>query len=206
MSHFVVMVIGDNPEQQLAPYNENLEAPEYLVGEVSEHDKQRVLDCYNKNREKPYTDFDKCYADNSEDWNGNRFHKNENGVWCEYSTYNPNSKWDWYLLGGRWSGSHFELKPSAKSGVLGEPSWTNPTNRGYDAALKGDIDFTATTIEQFAPYAMVKDGQWYAKGEMGWWGVTTQTYCSDDEWRDKVWELVQPLPDDTLISFYDCHI
>lgn len=98
------------------------------------------------------------------------------------------------------------MKPGAKSGVLGEPSWTNPTNRGYDAALKGDIDFTATTKEQFSPYAMVKDSQWYAKGKMGWWGVTIQTYYSDDEWRDKVWELVQSLPDDTLISFYDCHI
>lgn len=206
MSHFVVMVIGDNPEQQLAPYAENLEVPEYLVEEVSEHDKQRMLDYYNENCEKPYTDFDKCYADNGEDWDGNRLRKNENGIWCEYSTYNPNSQWDWYLLGGRWSGSHFKLKPGAKSGVLGEPSWTNPTNRGYDAALKGDIDFTATTKEQFAPYAMVKDGQWYAKGKMGWWGVTTQAYCSDDEWRDKVWELVQSLPDDTLISFYDCHI
>lgn len=63
MSHFVVMVIGDNPEQQLAPYDENLEVPEYLVEEVSEHDKQRMLDYYNENREKPYTDFDKCYAD-----------------------------------------------------------------------------------------------------------------------------------------------
>lgn len=200
------MVIGDNPEQQLAPYSENLEVPEYLVEEVSEHDKQRMLDYYNENREKPYTDFDNCYADNGEDWNGNSYRKNEDGVWCEYSTYNPNSKWDWYLLGGRWSGRHFKLKPGVKSGVLGEPSWTNPTNRGYDAALKGDIDFTATAKEQFAPYAMVKDSQWYAKGKMGWWGVTTETYFSDEEWINKVWEMVMALPDDALISFYDCHI
>lgn len=40
MSHFVVMVIGDNPEQQLAPYDENLEVPEYCDGEVSDADKK----------------------------------------------------------------------------------------------------------------------------------------------------------------------
>lgn len=206
MSHFVVMVIGDNPEGQLAPYDENLEVPEYLVEEVSERDKQSMLDYYNTEREEPYMDFDKCYAANGEDWNNNKYHRNENGVWCEYSTYNPNSKWDWYKLGGRWSGDHFKLKPGAKSGICGTPSWINSAKKGCDAALKGDIDFNATTKEQFTPFAMVKDGQWYAKGEMGWWGVVTETYCTDEEWRDKIWELVQSLPDDTLISFYDCHI
>lgn len=200
------MVIGQDPEKQLAPYNENLEAPEYLVGEVSENDKQRMLEYYNATRKEPYRDFEKCYADHGEAWNNNEYHKDEDGVWREYSTYNPNSKWDWYQLGGRWSGEHFTLKPDAKSGVIGESSWAHPTDKGYDAALKGDIDFEATDKEQFAPFALVMDGQWHAKGEMGWWGIRTKTYCSDEEWRDKVWELVQSLPDDTLISFYDCHI
>jgi hypothetical protein len=41
---------------------------------------------------------------------------------------------------------------------------------------------------------------------MGWWGVTTKTYFTDEEWTNKVWEMVMALPDNTLISFYDCHI
>lgn len=200
MSHFVVMVVGDNPEKQLAPFDENLEVPEYCVGEVSDADKKSMMDYYKSDN------FDECYAQYGEDWDRGICRKNENGIWCEYSTYNPNSKWDWYKLGGRWSGQHLMLKPGAKSGVVGSPSWTNPTQAGYDAALKGDIDFNATTKEQFAPYALIKDGVWYAKGRMGWWGVTTETYHSDEEWIEKCWEMVKELPDDTLISFYDCHI
>ena len=30
MSHFTVLVIGENYEEQLAPYDEQLETPEYL--------------------------------------------------------------------------------------------------------------------------------------------------------------------------------
>lgn len=200
MSHFVVMVIGDSPEQQLAPYDENLEVPEYCDGEVSDADKKSMMDYYKSDN------FDECYAQYGEDWNGNRYRKNEDGVWCEYSTYNPKSKWDWYQLGGRWSGRRFILKPGAKSGIVGKPSWTNPTGAGYDAALKGDIDFETTDKEMLAPYAVIKDGEWYARGEMGWWGVTTETYFTDEEWTNKVWEMVMALPDNTLISFYDCHI
>lgn len=200
MSHFTVMVIGDNPGEQLAPYDENLEVPEYFYGEVSEDDKKRMLNHYKSDN------FDECYDQHGKEWSGNIYRKNEEGVWCEYSTYNPKSKWDWYQLGGRWSGLKINLKVGAKSGIVGKASWMTPDIKGYDAALKGDIDFNTTTKEQFAPYAIIKDGQWQAKGEMGWFGIETETYCSDEEWINKVWEMVMELPDDTLISFYDCHI
>lgn len=44
MSHFAVMVIGDNVEEQLAPYDENIEVEPYFSREVSEKDKQWVVD------------------------------------------------------------------------------------------------------------------------------------------------------------------
>lgn len=49
------------------------------------------------------------------------------------STYNPESKWDWYSIGGRWNG---ELKIK-KSKVKAYGSET------VDEALKGDIDWAA---------------------------------------------------------------
>ncbi|MBR6588051.1 MAG: hypothetical protein IKK82_11600 [Kiritimatiellae bacterium] len=54
---------------------------------------------------------------------------------------NPNAKWDWYQIGGRWRGM---LR--ATEGELGEPSWCNeekdlPAGR-FDIAKIGDIDFT----------------------------------------------------------------
>lgn len=45
------------------------------------------------------------------------------------STYNPNSKWDWYQVGGRWSG-YFPVKQpldmdEAQNLIQGQRSWTN---------------------------------------------------------------------------------
>lgn len=206
MSHYVVMVIGDNPEAQLAPYSENLEVDEYVYGEVTNKDKRGMLEYYRLiNKIDDTTTFDECYKLHGEDWNGGTYRKGDDGVWRKYSTYNPNSKWDWYMLGGRWSGWHIKLKPGAKSGIIGEKSWTREDAPGVDAALKGDIDFDAISKEEFAPYALIKDGKWYARGEMGWWGASIEMR-NKEEWVNEVWELVKLLPDNTLISFYDCHI
>lgn len=59
---------------------------------------------------------------------------------------NPNKKWDWWQLGGRWSG-FFILKSGAagRRGNNDAPSYNGKghKNQGVDSALKGDIDFEA---------------------------------------------------------------
>ena len=142
MSHFTVMVIGDDPEGQLAPFDENESVEEYCTGEVSEDDKQQMLDFYKKERKSRIRSFDSCYKRYGEDWNGNCWRKGEDGIWRKYSTYNPDSKWDWYVLGGRWSGAYIRLKEGATSGIKGKPGCFD-NEPGWDAALKGDIDFKA---------------------------------------------------------------
>ena len=196
---------------------------------------------------------------------------------------NPNAKWDWYLVGGRWTG-FFKMKPG-KSGEIGRPGlMTERAKPGYaDSALKGDIDFEGMVrehaeeqlgyykkfhevvasrpipnweevrtrhgegkiddarteyngnevvvdlhkagfhwdIERYqveeslfvdrakrsalSTFAVVKDGQWYEKGSMGWWG-----YVSDekepDVWLEQFYALIQDLPDDTLLTVVYCHI
>lgn len=57
----------------------------------------------------------------------------------------------------------------------------------------------------FSCFAIVKDGQWYQRGNMGWFG------CVSDEsdigaWNKRVAELVNGLPGDTLLTIVDCHI
>lgn len=54
-------------------------------------------------------------------------------------------------------------------------------------------------------YAVVKDGEWIAKGEMGWFGMSDDTESQTD-WNRKVNELLDSLPDDTTITVVDCHI
>lgn len=54
-------------------------------------------------------------------------------------------------------------------------------------------------------FALVKDGEWYEKGEMGWWACVSNE-MDQAEWNKKVMELFNSLSDDTLVSVFDCHI
>lgn len=311
MSHFTVLVIGENAEDQLAPFDENLEVDEYITDEVTEREISRFMDFHRENalelkKHRPdmtpadvdVLGFEKMYEIFGDDWNGNRWRKDENGKWQEYSTYNPDSKWDWYVLGGRWTG-FFKLKDGAQDQV-GQPGvMCEPGEPGHvDAALKKDIDFDGMReearikaekryddvrriIDPFMPmyltwkdmlakhglphrgghaeiadfdkkldaalkeyhnqeavkalhknevfakvddyvmsreefvnermdnacstYAILKDGEWVAHGDMGWFGMSNDS-MSESEWNKKFWEMIQALPDDTLLSVYDCHI
>ena len=111
MSHFTVLVIGDNVKKQLAKYDENIEMPEYVQGAISEEDMQRMVDYYNKENaiaigtsdRTLVEQFEAYYEEHGEDWDGGSSKKID-GVWSETSRYNPDSKWDWYEIGGRWRG------------------------------------------------------------------------------------------------------
>lgn len=296
MSHFTVLVIGKDPENQLEPFDENIDIPKHSKGNVSEEDKQLLIDFYcTFNPEKYYgakseeeselnktLSFDELYEKYGEKWNDNTWEKNSEGVWVEMSTYNPNSKWDWYVLGGRWRG-FFHKKG---------------TDEKFDQLLKGEIDldrmrkeaedearekynvvleifggvipkvdhlwetiidkenpfFNVMTIEEklefynnqlallevkriskieenqkklgwffdieefqcsieeytqksrnnaISTFAVLKDGEWYEKGKMGWWA------CVSDEksdWNEEFNKLMDSVPYDELISLYDCHI
>lgn len=64
---------------------------------------------------------------------------------------NPNRKWDWWQLGGRWNGSLI-AKPGA-TGIHGELSWAsrpgqNP--RAFDALRKGDAVFHEMIAREIA--------------------------------------------------------
>ena len=60
-------------------------------------------------------------------------------------------------------------------------------------------------VNSICTYALIKDGQWYSRGKMGWWGMS-----SDDmtlaEWGEKQWETYRSLPGDERITIVDCHI
>lgn len=282
MSHFAVLVIGDNVEEQLAPYDENIEVEEYKRGLVSDEEKTRMIDYYSKKHNFNGT-FEECYMKFGNKWNDNSFRKNDDGLWYEYSTYNPKSKWDWYSIGGRWSG-FFKMKPGIEP-ILGIPGVfdNKPENDYGDIALKKDIDFEAmsndeankaekcydevmkiighlpenesweSVLQRFeniddardfynsqprtkalkenkqffidaenfqitreeyienarmstiTTYAVVKDGIWYEKGKMGWWGISTNE-IDPKEWDKKFKELIDSVDENTQFTLVDCHI
>jgi len=202
---------------------------------------------------------------------------------------NPNSKWDWYKIGGRWNG-FYKLK-DGRIGKVGKPGvMTEAPKEGYvDQVYKGDVDFASMrkeaeekaaelydkvmviighlpvnetwdsvrdrmfdtegrdaaiafyhsqprnkaikecgdremiwiVVDEFVvsreeyikragdasciTFAIVKDGQWFERGEMGWWGVVTNE-SDRSEWYAKYNELLNSLSDDTLLTLVDCHI
>lgn len=291
MSHYSVLVIGDYPELQLEPFDENYAVEPYYVGDVSEDDKERMLSYY-KEQGIEYNTFEECYAEKGGEWNGNAYIL-EDGEWREYSTYNPDSKWDWYQLGGRWTGCFIKLKDGAQ-GTIGDSSWASRNSPGVDQARKKDIDFdaiklsareealriyrecadkcggriphlelswntiidsaeyanldikqkrelyhsqasvktwgnkvnddmpfgysledfqcteeeyaTRAELNSFIPYAVLYEGEWISRGDMGWFGVTITTHYDETEWVKNVWKIIEECPDDTLFSFYDLHI
>lgn len=103
------------------------------------------------------------------------------------STYNPKSKWDWYAIGGRWSGG-LVMKDGKE----------------VDDALVSKIDWDKTEI----PFAFVTpDGEWHERGEMGWWCcVSNEKEIVDweEEFRAAVKELSEDK--DIYVTLVDCHI
>ena len=301
MSHFAVMVIGDNVEEQLAKYDENIEVDEYCKGEVSEDEQKMMLDYYEREKGETFNSFDECYEKHGEGWNSNRWRKGTDDKWREYSTYNPFSKWDWWQIGGRFSGAfitHIKKDAKVSDENYGEPSWCTK-EIGIDSIEKKHIDFEAirkdaetdareryrniarlfkngeipkvgmtwakvcelfkdktldekrniynaqTAViewnkareedknsaspvlgffasiddyqmseeeyvkkagdESFVPFAVVKDGKWYERGEMGWWAMVANEK-EPTEWNEIVRKLLDETDDDEMITFVDCHI
>lgn len=61
------------------------------------------------------------------------------------------------------------------------------------------------TKRVMVPFAVLKDGDWYEKGKMGWW-ATVSNAMEEDEWNEHFQELIADLPADTLLTAVDCHI
>lgn len=140
MSHFNVVVLGNNVEGQLAPYDENHETtPRPIDFSDSE------LDAWESTTSLTRSSGLKDVLRSLSDYCGERVTYNgERDEYQRWSTYNPDSKWDWYVVGGRWRG-FFKLKPGAP-GTIGSGSvfahLEEEVPEGYaDMARKGDIDF-----------------------------------------------------------------
>lgn len=164
-----------------------------------------------------------------------------------WTTYNPRSRWDWWTLGGRWSG-FFLLRPDGegmrgRDGLMG----SHLSENGVDLVRKGDVDWEAMlaaaaqraektwaeamesgrdaghlefmygiepsdTRETFVKrrttlttFAVLKDGEWYERGRMGWFGCASNEKDAS-EWSTEWMNLVLGLPNDTVLALVDVHI
>lgn len=139
MSHYTVTVVGpsnyDELQEALAPFNEDIEVKPYR-----QYDVWIPKDLRTKEPKEIAKELSKRWGED-EDY---RYDPDKNAVYT-ISTYNPDSKWDWWTLGGRWQGSlpikdGIEIKPNqiGGSGVFGNGSMYD---RGVDMVQIKDIDF-----------------------------------------------------------------
>jgi hypothetical protein len=111
------------------------------------------------------------------------------------STYNPDSKWDWYDIGGRWNG----FLPLKEKDDNGNPICTN-------MARVDEIDWNYLFENKYVPFCFVTEGGcWEEKGEMGWWGITINEQ-PEDVWDIKFKNYIRTLDPDCEVTVIDFHI
>lgn len=305
MSHFKLLVIGENIEEQLAPYSEELTVEAYKDENYDHAEKvQRARRFYTEHPDcLPTGGLDlqneraliEAYTDGDEGirWTTNEAGEEVSELW---TTYNPQSKWDYWVIGGRYNTS-FKIIPGTPEDQYqaSEPHWserfgskrshTNAADQArksaidwqamkdaalqeatelwaeLEAATKGitppELDWERTRekhgedidaareewhshpwnvaarklkvwdaydyFEMSKPdpraafmayqelmattgfYAILNHGEWISQGQMGWFGFSDDT-VSEDDWRAKVKEFIDGLPDDALLTTVDCHI
>lgn len=120
-------------------YNSDPKAETY---DLEVYELEPIGEFPHKKRYKNFQEFEKA-------WNGNRFNEEHQGYgyW-----HNPNAKWDWYSMGGRWTG-YFKPKKGSKSGVLGNRGafGTPPDDPSYVDQIRFDeIDFEGMAVDELA--------------------------------------------------------
>ena len=120
------------------------------------------------------------------------------------TTYNEQSKWDWYQVGGRWSGLFNETTrkkgfhcdvPAAISKQTEHKEGNVATGAEVKAILKAEPDFGTFAI-------LTKDGRWAQKGQLGWGSV----HSKDKSYKDVAKEIINGLADDDVCILVDYHI
>lgn len=234
MSHYSVLIIGEDPELQLFPFEElgGEEDPgpdqvpsdprlefEVLVpaGEFEAKAREIIANLESEDASFAPAGLAERYRrlldqGRAEDifagWFGGRKRRTcpENSGNGDWGRYrNPNAKWDWFRFGGRWAGKLL-LKPG-RSGILSIESQVEDrafSPRQVDRARFGDVDWEATR-QAFSPFAVVKRGEWHEQGGIRWFGAAFHGK-SDAEWEDEITGLLKDVPDGEPVSVYDCHI
>jgi hypothetical protein len=245
------------------------------------HNDKFYIDCYEK-YSKIYEELEpeEAVKQFMEDYYGYDYEPEEMawGYW-----HNPNAKWDWSSIGGRWRG-FFPLKEGATLNYIGKSGLgDNKPDYDTDIAFKKDIDFdklknewrkegeeawekynevqkneprrqelnklaqpyrdqmltdktvkipddiqneleplerakynfifenNGQTKEEFmknyipSTHAVVKDGEWYEKGKMGWFAIVSneKEKCS---WKQEWFDLINSADDNDIFVLVDCHI
>lgn len=209
MSHATVLVFtepGQRVEDLLAPYDESIVVKPYI-----EYTRQEAIDYAREH-------FDSCKDKSDEEcWK----YMAEDGYSTDadgniYSIYNPNSKWDWWQIGGRFSGLLFDKEKDyfVDEGYVKDIQFVNDAE-AYEHALKfwdvyvegkeppDDDDYDSLYKKEYYKNRY-KDKETYARyrAQFSTWAVVTP----DGEWHEcgrMGWFACSDETDEEAIDWYE---
>lgn len=195
MSHFIGLVFGDNIEDNLTPYDENIDVEPYL-----KYTKQQAIDRAKKDIASGHYIYgsamskEEVEAINTDEgyyqyalkmWG---YTPDENGNLM--STYNPKSKWDWYTEGGRWNNYI-------------------PTTRDWNTNCCRVVDVDWDKFFEQSPSGpfcfVTESGEWHESARMGYWGMTADEK-EEDIWKKEFEDYIKTLDPETRVTAIDFHI
>lgn len=120
--------------------------------------------------------------------------------------YNPDSKWDWWVIGGRWDGSIQGL--NLNKGASWERVFSEEARRLNNNIRKIDDAFLKelrSHPQELTPFAVLTpDGDWHEKGEMGWFAMVSNEK-DKGSWVEEVVELLAKYKESWAVGC-DLHI
>ena len=213
MSHFVGLCFGEYWKFNLDQYDENMEVEPYIkytkdeaIDEIKRRHAQNYKNALEALKKKNldserYEYFQKIidkglFISYEDAWAkakdlGYEIDSDENLL----STYNPNSKWDWWVIGGRWSG-YLVLKERAENGDIIK----------VDQADFNGIDWDYMFNNDKIPFCYVcPDGDWCEKGRMGWWAMVSDE-MSNQSWEKQFKDFINSIDYNCIVTVVDFHI
>lgn len=207
MSHYTALVFvrpdAENIEEEvsklLAPFNENMEVPEYPHF-LDEEDITRMRDFYQGEGKLSKEDNSlESLLPLMGEWTG---HPGgiEDGHLYYLTSYNPRSKWDWYVIGGRWDGA---LRNDADCEIC-KKDWRHlyDFHNGRPDALQNNMLPVHEIPEDFESFAVVTEHGWHELGHMGWWAVVSD---ENEDWP-KQFKWLKEEHQDHMAVLVDLHI
>lgn len=185
-------------EHAMEPFGENLEVEPYV-----RYDNDELLDQYNDWKSKN-SDSEENVNKTFEEWVVYWFDEELNEDGELESTWNPNGKWDWYIIGGRWDGYLTKNEPEHDGKLHYEDKYQTIGNNliEIDTHLKNILE---GKFDDSACYGLITgDGEWVESATMGWWGMTSDEK-EESSWRDEYIKVLEKYSGDYILGV-DCHV
>ena len=117
-----------------------------------------------------------------------------------------NAKWDWWVIGGRWSNSvintthtiHHDPNPNIPIDPIFNDHWDEHVG-GVNIVRKRDLKNIQLTL------AFVNKEGWFERGELGWFGHVAEK-TDPDLWDSAFHQLLDKVDDNDWLVLIDYHI